>query len=79
MLEDIALMRVMPNMVVVAPGDSVEAEKATLALAFNGLPSYLRLARDSTPVFTADDAPFGLGQAYVLREGHDVTLTGPER
>ncbi|MGW3882818.1 transketolase family protein [Streptomyces sp. NPDC005055] len=76
MLEDIALMRVMPNMVVVAPGDSIEAEKATLALAFNGLPSYLRLARDSTPVFTTDATPFTLGEAYVLREGSDVTLAG---
>ncbi|WP_322754107.1 transketolase family protein [Frankia sp. Cas3] len=76
MLEDIALMRVMPNMVVVAPGDSVEAEKATLALAFNGLPSYLRLARASTPVFTTDDAAFTLGQAYILRAGGDVTLAG---
>ncbi|MFF0036567.1 transketolase family protein [Streptomyces mirabilis] len=76
MLEDIALMRVMPNMVVVAPGDSIKAEKATLALAFNGLPSYLRLARDSTPVFTTDATPFALGEAYVLREGSDVTLAG---
>ena len=76
MLEDIALMRVLPNMVVVAPGDSIEAEKATLAVAANGSPSYLRLARASTPVFTKDDDPFEIGQAYVLREGRDVTLAG---
>lgn len=74
MLEDIALMRVLPNMVVVAPGDSVEAEKATLAIAFNDSPSYLRLAREATPVFTTKDTPFEIGKAYVLREGGDVTI-----
>lgn len=76
MLEDIALMRVLPNMVVVAPGDSLEAEKATLALAENGSPSYLRLAREKTPIFSTADAPFELGKAYVLKEGHDVSLFG---
>ena len=42
MLEDIALMRVLPNMVVIAPGDTIEAEKATVAIAENGKPTYLR-------------------------------------
>lgn len=76
MLEDIALMRVLPNMVVVAPGDSVEAEKATKAIAENGKPSYIRLAREKTPIFSTDDSPFEIGKAYVLREGHDVSLLG---
>lgn len=76
MLEDIALMRVLPNMVVVAPGDSLEAEKATLALASNNKPSYLRLAREKTPIFSTQDAPFELGKAYVLKEGTDVSLLG---
>lgn len=76
MLEDMAIMRVMPNMIVVAPGDSVEAEKATLALATNGKPSYMRLAREATPIFTTVNTPFELGKAYVLREGADVTLIG---
>ncbi|MGB4767985.1 MAG: transketolase C-terminal domain-containing protein [Candidatus Saccharimonas sp.] len=76
MLEDIALMRVLPNMVVVVPGDSIEAEKATLAIATNGKPSYLRLAREKSPVFTTDDTPFELGKAYVLRQGTDVSLIG---
>lgn len=76
MLEDIALMRVLPGMVVVCPGDSIEAEKATLAIASNGSPSYLRLAREATPVFTAPESPFEIGRAYVLREGTDVTLAG---
>lgn len=76
MLEDIALMRVLPNMVVVAPGDSIEAEKATLAIAENGKPSYLRLAREKSPIFSTEDSPFEIGKAYVLREGHDVSLLG---
>jgi transketolase len=76
MLEDIALMRVLPNMVVIAPGDSVEAEKATRAIATNGKPSYLRLAREKTPIFSTAESPFEIGAAYVLREGRDVTLLG---
>jgi transketolase len=76
MLEDIALMRVLPNMIVIAPGDSIEAEKATRAIAVNGKPTYLRLAREKTPVFSTDASPFEIGKAYVLREGHDITLLG---
>ncbi len=76
MLEDIAIMRVLPNMVVVAPGDSIEAEKATKAIAENGKPSYIRLAREKTPIFSTNESPFELGQAYVLRQGADVSLFG---
>jgi len=76
MLEDIALMRVLPNMIVIAPGDSIEAEKATLAIASNGKPSYLRLAREKTPIFSTQASPFEVGKAYVLREGDDVALLG---
>jgi transketolase len=76
MLEDIALMRVIPNMVVVVPGDSIEAEKATRAVAENGKPSYVRLARDKSAIFSTNESPFEIGKAYVLREGNDVTLIG---
>ena len=76
MLEDIALMRVLPNMVVVAPADSIEAEKATKLIAENGKPTYLRLAREKTPIISTDESPFELGKAYVLREGRDVALMG---
>ena len=76
MLEDIALMRVIPNMVVIAPGDSIEAEKATLALAKDSRPAYLRLAREKSPVFSTENSPFEIGKEYVLKEGHDVTLIG---
>lgn len=75
MLEDIAIMRVLPHMVVVAPGDAIEAEKATLALAADKKrPAYLRLAREATPVFTTKDTPFEIGKAYVYYEGHDVSI-----
>ena len=75
MLEDIALMRVLPNMIVVAPGDAIEAEKATMALAQDDKhPAYIRLAREKTPIFSTEDTPFEIGKAYVLHEGHDVTL-----
>lgn len=76
MLEDIALMRVLPNMVVIAPGDSIEAEKATLLVAKNNMPSYLRLAREKTPIFSTENSPFEIGKAYVLQEGTDVCLMG---
>jgi transketolase len=74
MLEDIALMRVMPNMVVIAPGDAVEAEKATKAMAEDSRPGYLRLAREATPVFTTARTPFEIGKAYLLREGKAISL-----
>ena len=76
MLEDIALMRILPNMVVIAPGDSLEAERATIALAHNGKPTYLRLAREKTPIISTDSTPFEIGKAYVLRQGADVSLLG---
>lgn len=76
MLEDITLMRVLPNMIVVAPGDSIEAEKATMLIAENDKPSYLRLAREKTPIFSTVNSPFEIGKAYVLKEGSDVALMG---
>ena len=76
MLEDIALMRALPNMMVIAPGDSVEAEKATMAIAATDKPAYMRLAREKTPIFTTPDTPFELGKAYIVWGGHDVTLLG---
>lgn len=74
MLEDIALMRVMPNMVVIVPGDSLEAERATMAMAKDDRPNYLRLAREATPVITTAKTPFVIGKAYVYEPGSDVTI-----
>ena len=76
MLEDIAIMRVIPNMVIVVPGDAIEAEKATRAIAENGKPSYIRLARVKTPIISTPESPFEIGQAYILRESSDVSLMG---
>jgi len=75
MLEDIALMRVLPHMVVIIPCDSLEAERATLAMAKDRKnPGYLRLAREKTPIITTKNTPFEVGKAYVYREGKDITL-----
>ena len=74
MLEDISLMRALPNMVVLAPGDSLEAEKMTLAMAKDKRPNYMRLAREATPVFTTAETPFEIGKAYVFDEGTDITI-----
>lgn len=73
-LEDIALMRVLPNMVVLVPCDSVEAEKMTIAMAADKRPNFIRLARAPTPVITTERTPFEIGPAYVFREGTDITL-----
>src|SRR3989338_9173268 len=75
-LEDIALMRAMPNMVVLVPCDAVEAQKATVAAALNGKPSYIRFGREKSPVFTTQETPFEIGRAEVFREGKDVSIIG---
>jgi len=74
MLEDLTLMRALPNMVVIAPGDSVEAFKATIAMASDERPNYIRLAREATPVITTEQTPFAIGKAYRFHEGTDVTI-----
>ncbi len=68
MLEDIALMRVMPNMRVFVPCDAVEARKATVAAVQIVGPCYLRFAREASPVFTSEATPFVPGKAQVLWE-----------
>lgn len=73
-LEDIALMRVLPNMIVIVPCDAIEARKATLAAAFNGKPTYIRFGREKSPVVTTDESPFEIGKASILRKGKDVTI-----
>ena len=74
MLEDIAIMRALPNIIVIAPGDSLEAEKATKILAKDKRPAYMRLAREATPIITTDKTPFEIGKAYVYDKGVDVTI-----
>lgn len=73
-LEDIAIMRALPNMVVVVPCDVNEAKKATIAVGKMKKPAYVRFARDKTPVFTTEMTPFKLGKAEIYRNGKDVTI-----
>ncbi|HAU07585.1 MAG: hypothetical protein UW46_C0013G0001 [Candidatus Yanofskybacteria bacterium GW2011_GWF1_44_227] len=75
-LEDIALMRVLPNMTVVVPCDSEEARKATLALVDKDGPGYLRLSREKSPTITSIEDEFEIGRANILRDGSDVTIVG---
>lgn len=75
-LEDIALMRVQPPMVVVVPCDAIEARKATVAVAFNNKPSYLRIGREKSAVFTTEDTPFEIGRAEIFRDGKDAAIIG---
>ncbi len=65
-IEDIATMRVMPNMKVVVPCDAIEAKKATVAAAKIAGPIYLRFTREKTPVFTTEASPFVPGKAEIL-------------
>lgn len=72
-LEDIGLMRMLPNMIVIVPCDAVEAKKATLAIAKNNLPSYLRLFREKSPVITTEDTPFEIGKANTMYDSKKET------
>ncbi len=74
MIEDIAIMRVVPNMCVIVPCDSLETKKATLAAAAYKGPCYLRFAREKSPLFTTEKTPFRLGRAETYRFGTDVTI-----
>ena len=74
MIEDIALMRVLPNMTVLVPCDANETKKATIAAAKIKGPVYIRFARAATPVFTTRSTPFKVGQAETFRKGKDVTI-----
>lgn len=71
MLEDMALMRAMPNMIVIAPCDSIETKRATIEAAKNGKPTYIRFARDKTPVMTTEKTPFKIGKAETFWETKD--------
>ena len=62
-IEDIAIMRAIPRMVVISPCDAIEAKKATIEAGKLGLPVYLRLAREKTPVMTTLKTPFKIGRA----------------
>jgi len=73
-LEDIASVRVLPNIVVEVPCDAIEAKKTTIAIGEYTGPAYFRFHREKTPVITTQDSPFKIGKAEVFREGTDVTI-----
>lgn len=73
-LEDIAMMRSLPNLVVLAPADMEEARKATLAMHVRKGPCYMRTAREKAAVFTTKDTPFEIGKANVCRDGSDIAI-----
>ena len=73
-MEDIALMRALPGMVVLNPCDYNQTKAATLAAAEYDGPVYLRFGRPGVPNFTPEDQPFEIGKALVMNEGKDVTL-----
>ena len=73
-LEDVALMRTIPNIMVVVPCDYKETYKATMAVYDMTGPSYIRFSRNPVPVVTDDDTPFTIGKAAVFRKGTDVTI-----
>lgn len=74
MIEDLALMRVLPNMRVLVPADYRSAKAAIRIASTTPGPFYVRLGRAAVPEIYGEDAAFELGRAYVLREGSDVTL-----
>lgn len=73
-LEDIALMRVLPNMCVICPCDIYEAERATIAMSQTNIPTYIRLAREKTPVITTKQTPFEIGKASIFFESKGDTI-----
>jgi len=78
-IEDIALVRVIPNMTVIVPADALEAKKATIVSADLHGPVYLRFAREKTPVFTTNGTPFEVGKAEIFWQSDkkpDVAIIG---
>jgi len=73
-LEEISIMRCLPNMKVVVPADYYETKKATIASAKIYGPVYIRFGRENVPVITDEETSFEIGKAYSMREGTDVAI-----
>lgn len=73
-LEDIGMMKMLPNMTVIVPADFNQTKQATIAIAEHNGPVYLRFGRPVMPIFVKPDAKFEIGKADVLTEGTDVTI-----
>ena len=75
-LEDIAITRVLPNMIVLSPCDAIEAKKATIEAAKINKPVYIRLAREKTPIITTEETPFEIGKAQIFFEPPMIAQVG---
>ncbi len=73
-LEEISLLRAMPNMTLIVPADYLEAKRATIAVGEMHGPAYIRFGRSAVPLFTTEETPFEIGKANVLTEGKDVAI-----
>lgn len=73
-LEDIAITRCLPGLIVIAPCDYIETRKATLAAARIKGAVYLRFSREKTPIITTEETPFEIGKAEIFRDGKDVSI-----
>ncbi len=73
-LEDLAITRCLPNLIVMSPADMEEARKATIAAAATDTPCYMRTSREKSAVFTTEETPFEIGKANTYREGKDVAI-----
>ena len=76
MMEDLGLMRMLPNMVVLNPCDYNQTKMATIAAAEYEGPVYIRFGRPAVPNFTPSDQPFIIGKAITMNEGHDHQAAG---
>lgn len=73
-IEEIGLMRILPNMTIIVPCDAIEARKATLKSADIKGPVYIRLGRSKAPIITREQDPFEIGRALTMKDGKDVTI-----
>ncbi len=73
-LEDFALLRVLPSIIVLSPVDAIETRKATMAMANIQGPAYMRLSRVAFPIITKESGPFIVGKANIMRGGKDITI-----
>ncbi|MGE4282093.1 MAG: transketolase family protein [Clostridia bacterium] len=73
-LEEVTIMRVLPNMTVIVPCDAIETKKATLAAAEINGPVYLRFGREAVPIVTEESTPFEVGKGATFKEGKDITV-----
>ena len=73
-VEDIAIMRAIPNLNVIVPADAIELKQALRSVVHLNVPAYIRICRNPTPVLFSESEPFEFGKIRVVKEGHDITI-----